>query len=86
MRLGVSNFAFASDLKDAGIDSPTGLVAENVVESIVLANCSETYLKNHNLSKTEKLEKVYLLAGPSFFKVADVGLKGRLQKLRNKIL
>ena len=57
MRLGVSNFAFASDLKDAGIDSPTGLVAGNVAESIVLANFSKTYLKNHNLSKTEKLEK-----------------------------
>ena len=29
LRLGVTNFSFASDIKDAGIDSPTALVAKN---------------------------------------------------------
>ncbi len=74
LRLGVTNFAFASDLKDAGIDSPTALVAENVVKGIVNANRSEIYLKKHSLSKTKKLKKVYLLAGPSFFEVAGSGI------------
>lgn len=75
MKLGVSDFAFASDLKDAGIDSPTALIAGNVVKGIINANRSETYLKEHNLSKTKKLKKVYLLAGPSFFEVAGGGIQ-----------
>lgn len=78
IRLGVSNFAFASDLKDAGIDSPTALVAGNVVKGIVNANRSEVYLKEHDLSKTKKLEKVYLLAGPSFFEVAGGGIQSAI--------
>lgn len=81
MRLGVTNFAFASDLKDAGIDSPTALVAGNVVKGIVLANRSEIYLREHNLSKTKKLEKVYLLAGPSFFEVAGGGIQSAIAEV-----
>lgn len=84
MRLGVSNFAFASDLKDAGIDSPTALVAGNVVKGIVNANRSETYLKEHKLSKTKKLEKVYLLAGPSFFEVAGGGIQTAIAEVNKK--
>jgi len=82
MRLGVSNFAFASDLKDAGIDSPTALVAGNVVKGIVNANRSETYLKEHHLSKAKKLEKVYLLSGPSFFEVAGGGIQSAIAEMK----
>lgn len=84
LRLGVTNFAFASDLKDAGIDSPTALVAGNVVKGIVLANRSEIYLREHNLSKTKKLEKVYLLAGPSFFEVAGGGIQTAIAEVNKK--
>jgi len=84
MRLGVTNFAFASDLKDAGIDSPTALIAGNVVKGIVLANRVETYLKEHKLSTTKKLEKVYLLAGPSFFEVAGGGIKEAIAEVNEK--
>jgi hypothetical protein len=84
MRLGVTNFAFASDLKDAGIDSPTALVAGNVVRGIVLASRSETYLKEHKLSNTKKLEKVYLLAGPSFFEVAGGGISKTVDEMNKK--
>ncbi|PIF46591.1 cytosol aminopeptidase family protein [Chryseobacterium sp. 52] len=84
LRLGVTNFAFASDLKDAGIDSPTALVAGNVVKGIVLANRSEIYLREHNLSKTKKLEKVYLLAGPSFFEVAGGGIQNAIAEVKKK--
>lgn len=84
MRLGVSNFAFASDLKDAGIDSPTALVAGNVVRGIVHANRSETYLKEHKLSTTKKLEKVYLLAGPAFFETAGGGILEAISEAKKK--
>ncbi|WP_223605667.1 M17 family peptidase N-terminal domain-containing protein [Chryseobacterium sp. OSA05B] len=84
MRLGVTNFALASDLKDAGIDSPTALIAGNVVKGIVLANRSETYLKEHQLSHTKKLKKVYLLAGPSFFEVAGDGIQAAIAEVNRK--
>ncbi|AZA62971.1 M17 family peptidase N-terminal domain-containing protein [Chryseobacterium indoltheticum] len=84
LRLGVTNFAFASDLKDAGIDSPTALVAGNVVKGVVLANRSEIYLREHNLSKTKKLEKVYLLAGPAFFEVAGGGIQAAIAEVNKK--
>lgn len=84
MRLGVSNFAFASDLKDAGIDSPTALIAGNVVRGIVQANRSENYLKEHKLSTTKKLEKVYLLAGPAFFETAGGGISEAITEAKKK--
>ncbi len=84
MRLGVTNFAFASDLKDAGIDSPTALVAGNVVRGIVHANRSENYLKEHKLSTTKKLEKVYLLAGPAFFETAGGGISDAISEVKKK--
>ena len=84
MRLGVSNFAFASDLKDAGIDSPTALVAGNVVRGIVNASRSENYLKEHKLSTTKKLEKVYLLAGPAFFETAGDGISEAITEAKKK--
>lgn len=84
MRLGVSNFAFASDLKDAGIDSPTALVAGNVVRGIVHASRSENYLKEHKLSTTKKLEKVYLLAGPAFFETAGGGISEAITEAKKK--
>lgn len=82
LRLGVTNFAFASDLKDAGIDSPTAMVAGNVVKGIVNANRSEIYLKEHHLSKTKKLKKVYLLAGPSFFEVAGSRIQAAIEEVK----
>ncbi len=84
MRLGVTNFAFASDLKDAGIDSPTALVAGNVVRGIVHANRAENYLKEHKLSTTKKLEKVYLLAGPAFFETAGGGISDAISEVKKK--
>ncbi len=84
MRLGVTNFAFASDLKDAGIDSPTALVAGNVVRGIVHANRSENYLKEHKLSTSKKLEKIYLLAGPAFFEIAGEGISEAIAEVKKK--
>lgn len=84
LRLNVTNFAFASDLKDAGIDSPTALIAGNVIKGIVLANRFEIYLRAHHLSKTKKLEKVYLLAGPSFFEIAGKGIQDAIAEIVKK--
>lgn len=81
LRLGVDNFAFASDLKDAGIDSPTALVAENVTKGIVEAYRSELWLKDKKMAAFKPLKKITLLAGPAFFTVAGEGIKQAITAL-----
>ncbi|WBV58014.1 hypothetical protein PFY10_06115 [Chryseobacterium daecheongense] len=52
------------------------------MKEIVLASCYEIYLREHNLSKTKKLKKVYLLAGPSFFEVAGGAIKNAIAEVK----
>jgi hypothetical protein len=75
LRLGVTNFSFASDLKDAGIDSPTALVAGNVVKGIFLAYRTQLWLKEKQMSDVKPISKVILLAGPAFFTSAGEGIQ-----------
>jgi Cytosol aminopeptidase family, N-terminal domain len=75
LRIGVDNFAFASDLKDAGIDSPTAKIAEYEVLGIFEAYRSELWFKENKLSDSKPLKKVTLLAGPAFFDVAGKGIQ-----------
>ena len=74
LRLGVTNFSFASDLKDAGIDSPTALVASNVVKGIFQAYRTQVWLKEKKMADFKPLSKIILLAGPAFFTVAGEGI------------
>lgn len=81
LRLGVTHFSFASDLKDAGIDSPTAKVAGYVTEGIFEAYRSELWFKGQKLSTFKPLKKVTLLAGPAFFEVAGQGINEALSNL-----
>ena len=81
LRLGVADFVFASDLKDAGVDSPTALVAGNVVRGIFQAYRVEEYLKSKNVSHHQPLDKVTLLAGPAFFTAAGDGVREAISAL-----
>ena len=81
LRLGVTSFAFGSDLKDAGIDSPTALVSGNVVRGIFQAYRTEEYLETRNMSIHQPLAKVTLLAGPAFFTAAGDGIKDAIAAL-----
>ena len=83
LTLGVTGFAFASDLKDAGIDSPTALVAGNVVKGIVNAWRTEEYLKGKGLADFTPLTQVYLLAGPAFFDIAGEGIREAIASFNN---
>lgn len=76
VKAGVTNFAFGSDLKDAGIDSPTAEVAGDVVKGIVKGYRTEEYLKSNGLANFKPLSKAYLLAGPAFFETAGSGAGG----------
>jgi hypothetical protein len=81
LRLGVSDFAFASDLKDAGVDSPTAVVAGNVVRGVFQAYRVEEFLQGKNASRHQPLDKVTLLSGPAFFAAAGEGIKGAISAL-----
>lgn len=83
LKLGVNNFSFASDLKDAGIDSPTALVAGNVVKGIMEAYRAQTWLKDKNMSTFKPISKVILLAGPSFFTTAGEGIQEAITAIKN---
>ncbi len=83
LRLGVSNFSFASDLKDAGVDSPTALIAENVVLGSIDAFRTQRWLAERNMDQTPVLNKITLLAGPAFFETAGEGIKKAISTLHN---
>ncbi|GGH58962.1 hypothetical protein HNQ91_000532 [Filimonas zeae] len=79
LRLNAPSFAFASDIKDAGIDSPTAEVAGNVVKGMVDAYRTQTYLSTKKMAVKKPVAKVTLLAGPSFFTVAGQGIQQAIQ-------
>jgi len=79
-RLKVKDFAVASDLKDAGIDSPTALVAENIAKGIIKSMKTEKYLKANGLSNNRIPTKIYLLAGPNFFITAGEGIQKAIKE------
>jgi hypothetical protein len=79
---GVTYFAFASDLKDAGIDSPTGRVAGNVVKGIVEVYRTQRYLQSKRLADYTPIARVTLLAGPAFFDAAGKGIQDAIALVR----
>lgn len=83
VRLGASDFAFASDIKDAGIDSPTALVASNVTRGIIEAYRTQLFLQGKKYAKGKPLHKVILLAGPAFFNTAGEGIKEAIAAFNN---
>lgn len=75
LRLGVISYAHASDLKDAGISSPTSKVSSYVVQGAIEAYRTQKYLKEHNASGDLTVNKITLLSGPAFFEDSKEGVK-----------
>lgn len=84
LKLKVKTVSFASDIKDAGIDSPTALVAENVVLGAFDAYRTQAYLDKNHVSEKMTVQKLILLAGPSFFNIAGGGIKSAIAKLNTQ--
>lgn len=78
LRLGVASYSHASDLKDGGIDSPTGIVAVNVVKGAIEAYETEQYLVAKKLTSHKPLTKVTLLSGQAFFVPSGDAIKAYL--------
>ncbi|NIG53841.1 M17 family peptidase N-terminal domain-containing protein [Chitinophaga sp. Cy-1792] len=83
VRLGVKSFAFASDIKDAGIDSPTAETAANITKGIINAYRTQLYLQQQRLAPVQPIVKATLLAGPAFFETAGEGIKGAITSCSN---
>lgn len=75
LRLSVTSYAHASDLKDAGIASPTAEVAANVILGAIEAYNTQKYLKEQNASNDLSVTKVSLLTGPAYFEDSKEGIK-----------
>jgi Cytosol aminopeptidase family, N-terminal domain len=67
LRLGVTEYAHASDLKDAGLDSPTGAVARAVVSGAIAALSTERAMSERGMAPQPTVHALTLLAGPAFF-------------------
>lgn len=57
LRLGVTSYAHASDLKDGGVDSPTALVAANVLKGAISAYRTQIYLKSKKMASFKPVKK-----------------------------
>jgi hypothetical protein len=67
LRLRVDRYAHASDLKDAGVDSPTRLVVQNVLRGALKAWRTQQYLEQNGMATRRSVKTLCLLAGPNFF-------------------
>lgn len=75
LRLGVNSYSHASDIKDAGIDSPTGEVAGNVIKGALEAYLTQNYLKEKQASAPLTVTKISLLSGPAYFDDSQKGIE-----------
>lgn len=78
LRLGVTSYSHASDIKDAGIDSNTKEVAENVVKGALDAYNTQIHLKEKKMSAFKPVVKMTLLSGPAFFAPSSEAIKEAL--------
>ena len=85
LRLGVSSYAHASDLKDAGISSPTADVAGYVIQGAIEAFQTQKYLKEQNASNALTVNKVTLLTGPAYFEDSKEGVKKVIASFSKKV-
>lgn len=81
LRLGVTSYSHASDLKDAGISSPTADVAGYVIQGAIEAYRTQLYLKQQKASDALTVTKVSLLCGPSYFEDSQTGIKKAMASL-----
>ena len=83
LRMGITSYSHASDLKDAGIASPTAEVAGLIVKGAMAAYRTQTYLKNNMAAKFLPIIKFTLLTGPAFFEESQKGVLPIIQTFNN---
>lgn len=78
LRLGVASYSHASDVKDAGVDSPAGADAQAVVTGALAALATQRYLADKNAAPRPSVHALTLLAGPSFFAETKAAVQSTL--------
>lgn len=81
VRLGVDSFSHASDLKDAGLDSPTAEVAKQIIAGLANAYQTQLYLQQKKFSPTSSVCKITILTGPAFFEATKQAIIEALEAL-----
>lgn len=85
LRLGVSGYAHASDVKDGGIDSRTGEVTANVIKGALQAFSTQSYLKDRQAGQPLTVTKISVLSGPAFFEDSRKGILKVIDAYRNNL-
>ncbi len=80
LRLGVTSYSHASDVKDAGIDSPTGPSAQAVVTGALEALSAQRFVASRGAGPKPSVTTLTLLAGPSFFADSSAAVQDTLAK------
>lgn len=80
LRLGMTSYSHASDLKDAGISSPTADVAGYVVQGAIEAYRTQMFLKKQNATDALSVTKISVLNGPAYFEDAKEGIRKVINK------
>lgn len=75
LRLGVVSYSHASDVKDAGISSPTADVAGYVIQGALEAYRTQQYLRDQQAGEPLTVNRITLLAGPDYFEESIEGIK-----------
>jgi hypothetical protein len=82
LKLGVTSYSHASDIKDAGINSPTELVASNVVRGALDAYKTQLFLKRKNAYRFTPLIKFTLLSGQAYYIASGQAIAKTLRNLK----
>jgi hypothetical protein len=84
LRLNVDHYAFAADIKDAGIVSPTSVVAFNIVRGAISACRTQHFLKTKGMGGFTPPTKITLLSGMNYFLDSGEGIKAAISEFQNE--
>jgi hypothetical protein len=82
LRLGVTRYAHASDLRDGGSDKfSVGEVARAVIEGALSAYDTEKELQGRGFAKSRPITNVTYLAGPKYFGETAQAVKSAVESV-----
>lgn len=85
LRLNVDHYAFAADIKDAGVVSPATTVAGNIVRGAISACRTQSYLKKKGMGSFTPPTKLTILSGMNFFNEVGEGIRAVISEFQSEI-
>jgi hypothetical protein len=84
LRLNVDHYAFAADIKDAGVASPAATVASNIVRGAISACRTQSYLKKKGMGSFTPPTKLTILSGMNFFDEVGEGIREVISEFQSE--